>query len=196
MTAAAQSDGAARPARWPEILVQTFLVLIAVLLALGADEWREDRGLEQLAVEARTALLSEVARNRDELARGEAELHAVLGNVQAALAAPNDSGVSAALSVQLDLALLSSAAWRTAQSSDALRRLDYDWVIQVSQVYELQDMYLRAQWSAVDDVVTVSASELSTQAVARKLIGRLRMLATLHAGLKTAYADVLSAEQT
>jgi hypothetical protein len=184
-------------ARLPEILIQTFFVLVAVLLALVVDEWREDRELDRLAAEARAAILSELTRNRDELASGEEQLEAVVANVQAVIDGGDEPAVGESLSVQLNLALLSTAAWQAAQSSEALRRLDYDWVIETAQLYELQDMYVRAQWGAVEDLVAIGpggASGVSPKDIARQLIGRLQMLATLHAGLKGSYAEVLDAE--
>ena len=52
------------------------------------------------------------------------------------------------------LALLSSAAWRTAQSTEASRRMDYAWMLQISQTYELQAMYQDAQSATIDALVT------------------------------------------
>jgi hypothetical protein len=40
---------------------------VAVVLAFAVEEWREERELDGLAAEARSAMLREVRRNRDEL---------------------------------------------------------------------------------------------------------------------------------
>ncbi|HET9693994.1 MAG TPA: hypothetical protein VFP48_06395 [Steroidobacteraceae bacterium] len=95
--------------------------------------------------------------------------------------------------VNLELALLSSAAWRTAQSMEASRRMDYTWMLQVSQSYELQALYQDAQPTAVEALVTqrTSMNEATRRANARALLGRLRVLASLGQALEEDYADIL-----
>jgi hypothetical protein len=91
------------------------------------------------------------------------------------------------------LALLSSAAWRTAQSTEASRRMDYAWMLQISQTYELQAMYQDAQSATIDALVThrTSMDEATRRATARALLGRIRVLTSLGQALEDDYADIL-----
>ena len=91
------------------------------------------------------------------------------------------------------LALLSSAAWRTAQSTEASRRMDYSWMLQISQTYELQAMYQDAQSATIDALVThrTSMDEATRRATARALLGRIRVLTSLGQALEDDYADIL-----
>ena len=48
-----------------------------------------------------------------------------------------------------------AAAWRTAQASEAAPYFDHDWVIQVSQAYDIVAAYERLQYQMLDSVTLV-----------------------------------------
>jgi hypothetical protein len=186
--------------RLPEILIEALFMLIAVVLAFAVEEWREERELDGFAAEARGAILQEVTRNRDELLESKPSttgatvaLEAWLEQAEegAEASAPNPAVPDPA--VNLELALLSSAAWRAAQSTEASRRMDYPWMLQVSQTYELQAMYHEAQSATLEAVVRYRASvdAATRQAAARALLGRIRVLTSLGQSLEEDYADIL-----
>ena len=199
--------------RLPEIVIEALFMLVAVVLAFAVEEWREERELDGLAAEARGAILQEVTRNRDELIESKqgttdatAALEAWLD--QAAQVMPSTQEAQRAGSAEAaqptpalpdpavnlsKLALLSSAAWRTAQSTEASRRMDYAWMLQISQTYELQAMYQDAQSATIDALVThrTSMDELTRRATARALLGRIRVLTSLGQALEDDYADIL-----
>lgn len=183
--------------RLPEILIEAFFVLVAVVLAFAVDEWREQRELAGRAAEARRAIVAELASNREELRDARRELDTALAALATAQGddAPAVEGRRRELSVNLSLALLSSAAWRTAQSTEASRRMDYEWLLDVSRVYELQAMFLRAQWAAVTRLSSLAPTGDQTPAdVARTIHGRVRLASTLCDGLLAAYDEVLAGE--
>ena len=201
--------------RLPEIVIEALFMLVAVVLAFAVEEWREERELDGLAAEARGAILQEVTRNRDELLESKpgtidaiAELEAWLGeleegpealasddelhpaeNAQAAQPAPAPTEPA----VALELALLSSAAWRTAQSTEASRRMDYTWMLQISQTYELQAVYQDAQSATVEALVQyrTSMGEATRRVAARALLGRVRVLKSFGESLEEDYKDIL-----
>ena len=49
----------------PRVLAESVLIVFSVLLALGVDQWREDRELARQVQEARTAFANEIRGNRD-----------------------------------------------------------------------------------------------------------------------------------
>ena len=199
--------------RLPEIVIEALFMLVAVVLAFAVEEWREEHELDGLAAEARGAILQEVTRNRDEFIESKqgttdatAALEAWLD--QAAQVMPSTNEAQRAGSAEAaqptpalpdpavnlsKLALLSSAAWRTAQSTEASRRMDYAWMLQISQTYELQAMYQDAQSATIDALVThrTSMDEATRRATARALLGRIRVLTSLGQALEDDYADIL-----
>ena len=180
-------------ARLPEILIEALFLLIAVVLAFAVEEWREERELDRLADEARNAIVQEVVCNREELLESRQDTLDAIASLETTIAAlAQGAPAPAKLEVDLELALLSSAAWRTAQSTEASRRMDYAWMLKVSQAYELQAMYQEAQWGAVEALVTLRATgDATIQAEsARALLGRIRLLMSLGQALEDDYAEI------
>lgn len=176
--------------RLPEILLEAFSVLIAVLLAFAVEEWRDDRELAERAAEARSAIVAEIDRNRDELEQAQEDLQTTLDQLEAAAAARKKEQSPEGLSLSVDIALLSSAAWKTAMATDSSRRLDYAWMLQISELYELQDLYMRAQWDVVRATSELTAApNASVDDVLKRVHGEYRLLRTLHGGLMDAYSD-------
>ncbi len=176
--------------RLPEILLEAFSVLIAVLLAFAVEEWRDDRELAERAAEARAAIVAEIDRNQVELEQALEDLQATLDQLEAAAAARSNDESPEGLSLSVDIALLSSAAWKTAMATDSSRRLDYAWILQISELYELQELYMRAQWDVIRVTAELtSAPNASVDDVLDRVHGEYRLLRTLHGGLMSAYAE-------
>ena len=186
--------------RLPEIVIEALFMLVAVVLAFAVEEWREERELDGLAAEARSAMLQEVQRNRDELIESKQETTDSIAALetwleQAGQGEPTSRATSALPDpdVKLELALLSSAAWRAAQSTEASRRMDYTWLLQISQTYELQTVYQETQSAAIEALVThrTSMDEASRRATARALLARIRVLKSFGQSLEDDYVDIL-----
>ena len=201
--------------RLPEIVIEALFMLVAVVLAFAVEEWREERELDGLAAEARGAILQEVTSNRDELIESKQGTTDAIAGLRRGSRRPgrarkpclplkNPSARQARKTRSphrrcrtprstLKLALLSSAAWRTAQSTEASRRMDYSWMLQISQTYELQSIYQDAQSAMVEALVTyrTSMDESTRRATARALLGRIRVLKSLGQSLEDDYADIL-----
>lgn len=180
--------------RLPEIIIEALFTLVAVVLAFAVEEWREERELDGRAEEARLAILQEVRRNRDELLESRQQTVDAIAALEASLAPPaQDAPAPGHVAINLELALLSSAAWTTAQSTEASRRMDYAWTLRVSQAYELQAMYQDAQWAAAEALVTfrTSSDEAKQDETARALLGRVRLLTSLGEALEDDYESLL-----
>ena len=180
-------------ARMPEILIEALFMLVAVVLAFAIEEWREERELDGIAAQAREAILQEVARNREELLSSKPATLATLDALEAR-AAPGAAAASPDPAVNLQLSLLSTAAWRTAQSMEASRRMDYAWLLQISQTYELQAIYLDAQAATVEALVEYRTreDEAARRAAVRTLLGRVRVLESFGQSLEDDYDDILA----
>ena len=189
------SVGARIAERLPEIFIQALFLLIAVVLAFAVEEWREERELDRLAEEAREAILQELQHNRDELLESREDTLAMIASLEGLLAAPEglESPALREFAANFELALLSGAAWRSAQSMDVARRMDYAWMLQVARAHELQSLYEQAQWAAVEaNTRFKSASDPAARASgARALLARMRLLAGFSQALEGDYSDIL-----
>lgn len=175
----------------PEILIEAASVVLALLLAFGANAWHEHGQDVERARTARAAILSELRNNRTELGESREAMArnlAVLGEMA------NDESAAKGHSAHLDvpLALLSEAAWRTAQSSQALRETDYAWTIEVSRCYELQGLFTQMQWLVLEQIADMGKAQVSTKAdIARQLQGRIGIMSKLSGDLEQAYVELL-----
>ena len=178
-------------ARLPEILIEALFVLIAVLLAFLVEEWREERELDRIAEEARLAIVQELRHNHDELLESRQDITDAIAALESALAAepPALDGVTS----DFEIALLSTAAWRSAQSMEAARRMDHTWMLTVARAYELQTLYEQAQWAALDANMTFSAADGDAEraAAARGALARIRFVAAMGRALEGDYDDIL-----
>lgn len=147
------SDGiAALRRKLPEITVEAVMVVFAVFAAFGVEEWREVRQLRQFATVAREAVETEIAENLEEFRRTRPALATLTENVEQALQVARDEAViDWDLDLTLQLPRVSTAAWRAAQGSQAAPYFDYDWVIEVSRVYEGLEAYADVRRQVLED---------------------------------------------
>jgi hypothetical protein len=175
----------------PEILIEAASIVLALLLAQSIGVWHEARQHEELAAQARTAILAEMRENVTELDKLRTQTKSVIENLKAA-AAVSTAPPASALSVSMALALLSEAAWRASLATGSIQYGDYRWTMRVAKVYELQGLVLHAQSVAVDQLTDISnASKESPRELALRLLSRQSALAELAEGLGKTYHDVL-----
>ena len=122
-----------------ELALEALMIVFAVLIALGFEEWREERQLQEFADRAVEGVLAEVRANLDEFRNTDSLIARNLANLQEVVSEEDLSLLNGDIS--LTLPDVSSAAWSAAQMSQAAAYLDYDWVIEVSRVYSVTDTY-------------------------------------------------------
>ncbi len=181
----------------PELLLEAAMIFFAVMLALAAEEWREKRDRLELADRALRSVVEEVRSNLEELettgVRNAERLEAARV-VLAELEAGRDEGDA---DVGLEVALLSSAAWQSAQMSQAVQYLDFDVMRDLSEVYEIQDLYARVQASAVDNMTEMMrTAEQDPVAAVRQGVISLSVLTDLHGSLMEVYRNTLEKLET
>ena len=100
------------------------------------------------------------------------------------------------LQFHFEIALLSSAAWNTAQMTQAANILDFDWVRRVSNVYELQALYITSQSAVVERLSGIS--EILEDDDPRRMLNiiaeRLRVALKIQDSLLEEYGKVLAAD--
>jgi hypothetical protein len=194
-----ESEAAARPGlrprlkeKLPELLLEAASVVFAVLLALAVDEWRETRSREALAARARASILEEIRNNETELRNTRDNNRALLRTTEEALSQIVQKR-DVSLQFHFEIALLSSAAWNTAQMTQAANYLDFDWLRRVSDVYELQGLYVTSQSAVVDRLSGISEIlEDDPRRMLAIIAERLRVALRIQDELLEEYGKILS----
>lgn len=176
----------------PELFLEAAMIFFAVMLALAAEEWREKRDRLELADRALRSVVEEMRSNLEELkstgVRNTERLEAAR-IVLEELEAGRDQGDA---DVGLEVALLSAAAWESAQMSQAVQYLDFDVMRDLSEVYEIQALYDRMQAGAVDNMTEMMrTAEQDPVAAVRQGMISLSVLTDLHASLIEVYRNAL-----
>jgi hypothetical protein len=174
----------------PEILIEAASVVVALLLALAINNWSERQQELDRAALARTAILAELHENQEELRSARPQLDAVLERLRAA-AKVKDAQMHE-LAIELNIALLSSAAWHASTATRASQNMELGWLTRMAKVYELQDNFLRVQNLAIDQLGSIPADgKLGARDVAQSMIPRLNALSQIADGLTRTYDEAL-----
>lgn len=176
----------------PEILIEACSVALAVVLALWASDWRDNRELDRDAAHRKQAVAAEIRGNMTELESARPMLQKNLAVARNYLKPEGDKVRS--LEFNLQLSLLSAAAWNTAQSAESARRLESDWSIPTARTYELQALYQRQQESVMDTLAGIGAvgeDEPPTRQSVRELAHSISTLIALNEQLEKAYRERL-----
>ena len=98
----------------PELILEAAFVVFAVLLALGVDEWRENRTNQKLADRTRDNIIEEIHANYLELISTRSLHDSLLVQLENDLIDLENNSIIE-IDVGFSVSLLSSAAWHTAQ---------------------------------------------------------------------------------
>jgi hypothetical protein len=127
---------------WRTILLESFFIVVAILLALAADGWRERRQEQELARTALARFHGELVANRAEVVAVRPYHDSLLTSMRGALgtAGPIPSIAAAVPGFRgMRPAFLLNTAWETALATGALRHIDYETVHALSVAYAFQD---------------------------------------------------------
>jgi hypothetical protein len=160
-----------------EMITHLVLVTLGVLIALsfeGIGSWREHRALLH---EARANILSELRDNQKELAHRLTEIPKERDNLTAAIEVAQRLIDTKKLEGQVQLGFVTAdlrdASRTTAAITGAFGLMDYSEVKKYATVYGHQELFLRAQTTAIQDLTrTMAAIHLlqhSDKATAREL---------------------------
>jgi hypothetical protein len=145
-----------------ELLVQTFAVVLGILLALGIDDWKKDREETKSIADAIAAIHTEVDSNRKALAVQRTHLRdgeAAMAKVTVATPLPcnaydNWEGTG--------IAFLSNAAYQTAIATQAFTHLRFDDAQAIAGSYSRQAMYSDYVGKVVDVLLRAEPMEPSS----------------------------------
>jgi len=140
----------------PQVLIESALIVISILVALGLDEWREKREDAEMARQALSNFISEVQRNQ---ARVIADAPFNKGLLDVLKGRYEGSGIDNVdefvIMVESYTPLaLQSTAWETALATGSLAKMEYNLVAALSLTYSLQNRYQLATRSGVANLTS------------------------------------------
>ncbi len=127
----------------PQVIIESVLIVVSILVALGLDSWRQDHEDQQLVRTALSNFLTEVQQNQIRVEdaipfnlglRLVLNQHYAVGDIETV-----DEFVSMVESYSP--AALQSTAWDTALATGSLAKMDYNLVAALSRIYRSQDRY-------------------------------------------------------
>jgi hypothetical protein len=132
---------------WMKIVLESSFVMLGVLLALIADEWRQNRDDERRADRALVSVIEELGLNRAAVAQSLAyhlELTQRLSQLQT-----SSGGQANATTPDRDVfqkgflhpASMISTAWDSAKATDVVSHMPYDQVLTLAHIYDQQRSY-------------------------------------------------------
>jgi hypothetical protein len=127
----------------PRVLFESMLIILSILVALGLDEWRDDRQDAENIEQALMNFIGEVQLNRarvDDAAPFNQGLRHVLNRRQEVKAIES---VATFINIieSYNPVVLQSTAWETAIATGSLAKMDYNLVSALSLTYSLQNRY-------------------------------------------------------
>jgi hypothetical protein len=135
----------------PRVIFESALITVSILLALGLDEWRENRETAATIRQALSNFLSEIEQNKarvDDAAPFNQGLHDVMeqrykhGDI-------HSMSDFIAIMDSYSPVVLQSTAWETALATGSLAEMDYGLVSALSLTYGLQSRYEQTNRGAV-----------------------------------------------
>ena len=179
--------------RFSDVLIEAGMIFLAVVLALAAEEWRENRDRRELADRALLSIREEIRSNLEELERSAPRNQERLAAATGALEQLEAGVDMLEADVGLEVSLLSTAAWQSARMSQAIQYMDLETVRELSELYEIQGLFDRVQTGMVDSMGEImQIAQDDPAAAVRQGVMRFHMLMGLQESLTGAYRDTLA----
>ena len=139
-----------RSINWRTLLLEAFFIVLGVVLALGANDWREQRSNVRHAATALESIRDELETNRQAVDNALA-YHAHLSDTLRIYLRPASQRDGATPAPQPNMgifrkgfispAITFSTAWQAAHATGAISYMAYDDVLLLSRIYESQRQY-------------------------------------------------------
>ncbi len=140
----------------PQVIIESVLIVVSILVALGLDSWRQTSEDEEFVRTALSNFLIEIEQNQNRIAdaapfnlglRLVLGQHYVVDDIDTV-----DEYVSMVESYSP--AALQSTAWDTALATGSLAKMDYNLVTALSLTYSLQERYDDTTRSGLSDLTS------------------------------------------
>lgn len=174
-----------------KVLIEIASVVFAVLLALGLNHWREASNDQKLADQALLQIVNEVRENIQSVEQGIEEYKAELDTLEK-LKTRMAQDASVRISMGYSHPILNNAAWNMANSTGAVKDMDYNVLMGLSELYIYQEMYLDNGFSYFKEVTKPRPDNYEwDKAFLNSLIAQIKISISFGAGLRQGYIDFL-----
>jgi hypothetical protein len=164
-----------------------------VLVALAVDQAWEERENRALGRRGLDGIAAEVRRNLDRLEEGRPQIDSILAGIDSVTRILVAGDEPDDIDINYPVALLSSAAWQTAQVARAVHFVPIDVVTRIAGVYDLQAFFMRNQEVLTDQIAgTMATPDMDSLRLVRELGSRYRMVAGFRRAVVTAYRCLLA----
>lgn len=140
----------------PQVLIESALIVISILVALGLDEWRDERQDAEVVQQALANFIVEISQNKmrveDAMPFNEGVFSVLAGHYVEDDIESVDEFVN--LMESYSPAALQSTAWDTALATGSLAKMDYNLVTALSLTYNLQTRYQLATRAGMKDLTS------------------------------------------
>jgi hypothetical protein len=149
----------------PQVIIESILIVVSILVALGLDGWRETRADEEFVRTALSNFLIEIQQNQNRVADAAPFNQGLRQVLNRHYVADDIASVEEFVSMveSFTPAAPQSTAWDTALATGSLAKMDYNLVTALSLTYSLQDRYditARAGMSDLTSPQYLSAEKL------------------------------------
>ncbi len=131
---------------WRYVITESLLIVLSLLLAFFANQWRADTEAQKLSNEALSNIREEIARNHASLENVIPYHEEILTNLQAYIKEEKTARQGMLMEQLQKFAprglnppVLQNSAWSISQSSNALR-VNFDLLYSLSSLYFLQEV--------------------------------------------------------
>ena len=127
----------------PQVIIESILIVLSILVALGLDGWRENRADEEFVRTALSNFLIEIQQNQIRVADAAPFNQGLRQVLNRHYVADDIASVEEFVSMveSFSPAAPQSTAWDTALATGSLAKMDYNLVTALSLTYSLQDRY-------------------------------------------------------
>ena len=134
-----------QPFHWLTFLLEMVMIVFSILLALNLESWREGRKEREQARSALQNISSEIRQNRKTLStvipmhhKFTADLQKTIGKLSELKKSGTDKDKGLGLNFELRPPHLYQAAWQTVLSTQSLKKTDYQTILAIAELYEMQ----------------------------------------------------------
>jgi hypothetical protein len=177
--------------RFRTILVEVGSIVIGVLVALGANEWNENRVHRERADEALINIASEIVGNQKLLRYVHENNSRIVNSTLAKEASDHEDQFVPGLQIQ-------NTAWKTMIATGVAEYIEYDILHSISAVYSFQEIYRELSYQMVQNFMTTSAlaaainPENSADLLDDVFLANMQLVVLTEQGLMTQYTTAIS----
>jgi len=127
----------------PRALVESVLIVLSILLALGLDEWQEDQEIQELIDRSVVNFSNELARNKSRIEDISAYHQGVRAVLDKLSKQPDTTSLIAFRNIMdaMQPVVLTNSAWQTAVATGVLGRMDFELVSALTLTYNTQSRF-------------------------------------------------------